>query len=389
MENNCSGCSACYLICPFNAISMKINEKGFYRPYTDEDKCNNCNLCHKVCMIKEGVPLVNEVANVNLYSAFTNEKQIRETSSSGGIAYEIAQKCVEDGYDVCGVIYDKEQHLAKHIVLNKKNKNNINLLKGSKYIQSINAQAFKEIINSENAIVFGTPCQIAAIDMVLREKGKRKKFILIDIFCHGVPTYNLWNKYLNFINDKYKVGESPEVLFRNKKLGWHKYYIDINGKGNRYVKYKEFDPFLKLFCNAASNSLSCYTCKFRTKTVSDIRLGDYWGQRYAKDDNGYSMVAINTIEGLNYFNKLDKISAITTPVSEYKAQQTDEIEIPKFRESILNDLQQENVNMKKLMKLYPNYYYYCFKNKVRKVIPNNIVRNIKRYCSSIGRKNES
>ena len=254
----------------------------------------------------------------------------------------------------------------------------MDLLKGSKYIQSINAQAFKEISNSKKAIVFGTPCQIAGFDMVLRKKKKRENFILIDIFCHGVPTYNLWNKYLKLINDKYKVGEFPQVLFRNKKLGWHKYHIDISGNGNRYVKFKEFDPFLKLFCNGACNSLSCYTCKFRTKTASDIRLGDYWGKRYIKDDSGYSMVAINSIEGLNYFNKLDDINATRTIKSEYKAQQTDELQIPKFRESIINYLQKEDINIKKLMKIYPNYYYVYIKSKVRKFIPDGIVRSIKK-----------
>jgi coenzyme F420-reducing hydrogenase beta subunit len=388
MESNCSGCSACYLICKFNAISMKINEYGFYRPCVDEDKCTHCNLCNKVCMIKEGIPLVNEVANVNLYSAFTNENEIRHTSSSGGIGYEIARQGIKDGYDICGVIYDEKEHVAKHIVLNKENKNKLSLLQGSKYIQSINAQAFKKISNSQKAIIFGTPCQIAGLDMILRKKGIRRNFILIDVFCHGVPTYNLWNKYLKFINDKYKVGEFPKVLFRNKKLGWHKYYINIYSEDNSYIKFKEFDPFLKLFCNAACNSLSCYKCKFRTKTASDIRLGDYWGKRHNKDDSGYSMVATNTLAGLNCFNKLENISAIITPRSEYKAQQTDEIEIPKFREKILNDLLKESINIKKIMRLYPNYYYFYLKHKLKKIIPNYIVRNIKKYCSNKGRENE-
>ena len=42
IENNkCCACSACYSICPTNAISMNIDEKGFKRPVIDKNKCIN------------------------------------------------------------------------------------------------------------------------------------------------------------------------------------------------------------------------------------------------------------------------------------------------------------------------------------------------------------
>ena len=47
----CCGCSACYNICPKNAISMKENSEGFLYPFIDEEKCVDCGLCKKVCPI--------------------------------------------------------------------------------------------------------------------------------------------------------------------------------------------------------------------------------------------------------------------------------------------------------------------------------------------------
>ena len=39
MEHICCGCSACALVCPTNAIKMKVNEDGFYTADIDKEKC--------------------------------------------------------------------------------------------------------------------------------------------------------------------------------------------------------------------------------------------------------------------------------------------------------------------------------------------------------------
>ncbi len=48
---NCCGCSACYAICPKQAIEMKEDEQGFVFPVIDENKCIGCEMCKKVCPI--------------------------------------------------------------------------------------------------------------------------------------------------------------------------------------------------------------------------------------------------------------------------------------------------------------------------------------------------
>lgn len=49
----CCGCSACYAICPKQAIMMIEDEEGFEYPIIDKHKCINCKQCIKVCPIKE------------------------------------------------------------------------------------------------------------------------------------------------------------------------------------------------------------------------------------------------------------------------------------------------------------------------------------------------
>ena len=48
----CCGCTACYAICPREAISMVEDEEGFEYPQIDEGKCIKCYQCIEVCPIK-------------------------------------------------------------------------------------------------------------------------------------------------------------------------------------------------------------------------------------------------------------------------------------------------------------------------------------------------
>lgn len=52
-NSKCYGCSACYNVCPKNAISMVRNEEGFLVPHIDKDKCNNCGACDKKMSISK------------------------------------------------------------------------------------------------------------------------------------------------------------------------------------------------------------------------------------------------------------------------------------------------------------------------------------------------
>lgn len=51
-KEDCCGCTACYAICPKEAISMVADEEGFEYPQIDEVKCVRCEMCLRVCPIK-------------------------------------------------------------------------------------------------------------------------------------------------------------------------------------------------------------------------------------------------------------------------------------------------------------------------------------------------
>ena len=44
-REDCCGCTACYAICPKDAITMIEDEEGFEYPQIDENKCVHCYQC--------------------------------------------------------------------------------------------------------------------------------------------------------------------------------------------------------------------------------------------------------------------------------------------------------------------------------------------------------
>ena len=48
-KKKCCGCTACYSVCPVDAIDMVEDNEGFLYPKVNSTKCIKCGLCEKIC----------------------------------------------------------------------------------------------------------------------------------------------------------------------------------------------------------------------------------------------------------------------------------------------------------------------------------------------------
>lgn len=357
ITNTCSGCAACYSVCKHDAIIIKNNKSGFYSAIRDISKCVKCGLCRKACAFNGTKGKKIDTNSIPLYMLRSKSEDILATSTSGGAASEISRFLNEKGYDVYGCVYDRNLDIAKHKKVNAYNKSMLASFQGSKYIQSNIKDVLKDIETSNNAVVIGTPCQIAGLDNLLRIKNARENYVLVDLICHGVPTMHLWHKYLREVKTKYDLGNNPDVKFRYKTKGWKPMHMCISGNDKKYLKKHTKDMFYRYFELENCYMPSCYECNFRETSKSDIRIGDYWGKKYDKyKRTGASMVLGISNKGTSILEKLretNRIMLIEEDCKDYYSIQGGKNPIiPIYYQELIDELANKESTLKILMYKY-------------------------------------
>lgn len=312
--NDCYGCGVCVRVCPVNIISLRENADGFYSPVIDEnDKCISCGLCLKACAFNhtEVAEPSGRLERPGCYAAWSLDGNVREWCSSGGVGYELGRRLIEKGYKAVGVRYDAAKGRAEHFVAWTAGEYAPSV--GSKYLPSFTADAFSSINPDERYLITGTPCQIDSLRRMLRHYRREDNFVLLDFFCHGVPSKLAWDKYIALVAER--LGAAPGfVSWRNKALGWQNPYsinadpeskspgydIDAPEPCHAYASpMTRGDFFYRLFLGEYCLNKCCYeTCKYKMmSSAADIRVGDLWGGKYAADSKGVSAVICLTERG--------------------------------------------------------------------------------------------
>lgn len=296
LSEKCTGCAACYSICPASAIEMKFDEEGFLFPIIHDDKCINCGKCYNVCQINKSYPTNNTSYKV---AAYVNDALIRSRGSSGGIVALLSKYTKSHNGVVYGAVFDSAN---KKIIHQSSNAYDLKQLSKSKYVQSDLGLIFKEVLTSiklDKQVLFcGTPCQIIGLKEFL---GKEYPNLLtIDFFCHGVPSPGYFNNMLENLESINK-SEISNITFREKDYGWRNQYIKFYFKNGNVMEQKSSDfNYYFYFLNNYSLRKSCYDCDKYNKHLSDITVADFWQiDKDFDDDKGVSLIFENTSKGKN------------------------------------------------------------------------------------------
>lgn len=314
INEKCTGCGACYNICPKGAITMQWDEYGFYKPVIDEGKCINCGLCERICPL--GNYKSQNIEQPQVYAFQNDDKETLYKCASGGAFAKLAKYVIEQGGIVYGVIYDENM-----VVCHSRTGNLADLEKmySSKYVQSDTRTTFKQtkedLENGKTVLYSGTPCQIAGLKSYLQKDYEN--LITVDLICHGVPSPLIFEKYKQEYMAKLSKGEKlKNINFRAKDLGWGYWKtlkIDTSFHNNLIIYRKS--SYMQLFGNNLSINSSCICCQFnKLPRVSDITIGDFWGvDEYDKSLNnkqGLSIVLLNSSKSEMFFEQIKNNSFV-------------------------------------------------------------------------------
>lgn len=312
MKNNvsiikdCYGCGVCTKVCGKKIIHMTLDVKGFYKPVINHpEECIECRLCLDVCACNHqdlsfnGNPLAT-------MATWSNNSYTRESCSSGGVGYEIAKTLLERGYKVAAVRYNIEKQRAEHYIAH--NEEELQVSKGSKYLQSFTEDCWREINRKDKFLVVGTPCQIDSMRRYAQKMKCEENFIFMDFFCHGVPSYLMWKDYLRL--QQPKLGEISNVAWRNKKYGWHdSWCMTLSDTEDKTIlsRLSSGDLFYRMFLGDFCSNEACRKqCKYKyLSSAADIRIGDCWGRKFQNNHEGVSCLVAFTDRGKKIIDSLD------------------------------------------------------------------------------------
>lgn len=333
--HNCYGCGVCAASCSKNIIKIELNKDGFYEPtIIDDSICTQCGVCIDVCAFSHSDLAMPSVAPIKSWGAWSKDERVRRKCSSGGIGFEIGKQLIEQGYNAVGCRYDTKEQRAEHFIATTVEDFVQSI--GSKYIQSYTVDAFKQIKRrGERYLVTGTPCQIDSFRRMIRKFRCEENFILLDFFCHCVPSMHAWKAYTKM--QEPKIGKITYATWRNKlNFGWHdSWLMGIDGE-KTYVpsdsirdldsllaekdthiksRMSQGDLFYKLFLGDIALGPQCdKNCKYKyDKSSADIRIGDLWGNTYKENQEGVSALIAFTEKGQEIIEGLRGVTLIEHP----------------------------------------------------------------------------
>lgn len=305
INKNCTGCGACFSICPVKAIKMEFSENGFYVPVVDKNKCIKCGKCLKVCAALD-YKSNNKEPQAYAIAAHDDE---RIHSTSGGAFAVLAKYVLKNNGYVCGVAWNKNWE-AKHIIINRVE--DLQKLRFSKYVQATTDNCFKkikELLEDQKLVLFsGTPCQNAGLTKFLNKDYEN--LITIDILCHGTPSPKVWQDYLE---QNYKKENINEINFRDKYKDWNiGTWEAIYNTNYGYIKEndekKQIGIYYEAFLKHILSNDACMECKYKyIPRPADFTLGDFWYLRNnPKYDSqkGLNVLLVNNIKAKQIFKKV-------------------------------------------------------------------------------------
>ena len=354
----CSGCTACFAICPKDAITMQADSEGFKYPVIDKNKCIDCGLCCKVCPLENMYG--NFVKDKTSFACSAKDENFTKQSSSGGVFAILANMYIKEQAVIYGAAFDYNWNVC-HIRADKKDE--LKRLYTSKYVQSDIGNTFRQVKNDldngKKVLFAGTPCQVAGLKSYLQKDYLN--LLVVDFICHGVPSPLVWQRYIDKLEQDLK-SKITEISFRDKKDGWKSFNFKLmTANGDVFYEKHGDNTYMKGFLKDLYLRPSCYDCKFKTlQRASDITLADFWGiEKIISDmniDEGVSLCWSSSEKGkqvlADVLNRTDYYEVKLREAIKHNSSAIKSVEMHKNRDKFFEEVNNSDADIISLIEKY-------------------------------------
>ncbi len=294
--NLCCGCGLCVSICPVNAIEYLDDTFKI-----DEDLCFECGLCFACCP-RSFFPksLKNKIENNDsevkfldqlnyyreIYTAHTNDNDIKEVAQDGGIVTTLLKTAFQEKL-IDGVLTVGASDIPhKPLPLYIENEDDLLRTAGTKYA---NCPSFKILHQSKSynrIAVVGTPCMMQALKKISFYPMNKPYYnniqFKIGLFCMESFDYN---QIVELLENEFQ--KSPNDV-KKMDIDKGKFYLFNKDGTSLNIPLKKIKKY---------GRLACFFCDDLTAEHADISVGSIGS------DSGWSTVIIRTKNGAELFQK--------------------------------------------------------------------------------------
>lgn len=352
-KSQCCGCTACYAVCPYDAIQMHPDALGFKYPYVDIEKCVDCRLCEKVCDFQSAHGRLELTPDTYAYAVRHQKLSEVEASASGAVFAALSDMILQQKGVIYGAAFNKDFAVSHDRAETREARDRF---RRSKYVQSDMGDIFSRVrqdLQEGRIVLFsGTPCQCAGLKRYIGG-ALCNRLYLIDLVCHGVPGPEVWKQYLEW-QQRQAGSKVISVKFRDKTFGWRAHKESYDFPTGKAVS----SSYTYLFYKHLTLRESCGVCPYSSlRRSSDITIADYWTKDksvpdFASDDKGCSLVLCNSDKGRQLFEaSKDHLSVQRTDIEDcLQPNLTAPSELPRQRCSFEKDFSAKGIEY--VMKRY-------------------------------------
>lgn len=310
----CLGCGICVGACPTKSIKI-LKKNGVFYPFINNETCLNtkgCSKCYFTCpgagiditkisgkeFGEKEIKIDKHIGHYqNCYTGYSNDKEIRFRSSSGGLVTQFLIYLLEKKL-ISGAIVTKFNKKDKFLVdtFIARSKDDLISARGSKYSPVSFHNVISMVKNEKKGklVIVGLPCHIQGLRKyeALDSKFKNNVFAYFALYCSSGRSFYL----TEYVFAKYDIVKTDLDHFAYRDEGCLGYLVAKSDDKKLKIRYQDYYHVLRSFFIPKR----CKLCIDHFGELGDISFGDIHIPPYSEDKIGINSAVVRK----NWLNEI-------------------------------------------------------------------------------------